>query len=316
MITYDLSMHGDPRLAMLPPGKLMACMGLWYLAAGWSLAWDTGGFVPIRQVEMLGATQTEARQLVAAGLWRVAEVPLGSPPRGYLIVWPARPAYPELAEIACPAKPSSRRDAANSRASRYRARKRDASRDARDGDGVTVMPESDAGSVTVTRDGDAEGRDASRDGGLGGALNSPSLLSSPSVSPSPLGSESTQEAGCNAPAREEPPNPARFRAELEELVRAEFFARRVTPQKAAASQWRDGCQTIADALELGAYPDAHAAMQAFAVALVDACAAGKPLGLALQQTPLGAKLKPPAAGGRQLSELALATLARARAEGT
>jgi hypothetical protein len=103
-------------------------------------------------------------------------------------------------------------------------------------------------------------------------------------------------------------NPSRLRPHLEELVRAEFFARRVTPQKAPASQWRDGCQTVDDALQLGAYPDAWAAMRAFATRLVDVCAAGKPLGLALQQTPLGEQLKP-VAPRRQLSELAMRRLA-------
>jgi hypothetical protein len=110
------------------------------------------------------------------------------------------------------------------------------------------------------------------------------------------------------PPEPEPPNPSRFKFELEELVRGEFFERNVTPQKAPASQWRDGCQTVADALQLGAYPDARAAMRAFARALVDACAAGKPLGLALQQTPLGEQLKP-VAPRRQLSELAMRRLA-------
>jgi hypothetical protein len=208
------------------------------------------------------------------------------------------------ASAAAPSDALVRRERDRLRQQRSRDRRRDVTRDShaegRDShteDGVTA-------NVTVTRD--------SHVGGVrGGSEFSVSSLSSPSVSPSPLGS-SPQLAGCNAGAGardgDEQPNPSRFRFELEELVRGEFFERNVTPQKAPASQWRDGCQTVADALQLGAYPDARAAMRAFATALVDACAGGKPLGLALQQTPLGDQLKP-VAPRRQLSELAMRRLA-------
>lgn len=306
MTPYDLKMHGDPRLALLPPGKLTACMGLWYLAAGWVLEWETGGFVPIRQVDLLGGTQAEARLLVDAGLWTVAPVELGAPPRGYLFASPSRPTV-EL-DPRGHAKPS--RDAANARASRYRARKRDASC-------VTVTRDGDAEGVTVTREAERDGDVVRHVGGVrGGSEISVSSLSSPPVSPSPLGSESTQLSGCNTPAREEPPQPGRLRWELEELVRAEFAARDVTSQKASAGQWLDGCRTVQEALGLGLYPDARAAMRAFATQLVDAVAAKRPaaLGLALQQVQLGAQLRPVVAGGRQLSQLAQDTLRR-RAEG-
>lgn len=297
-----MRMHGDPRLALLPPGKLTACVGLWCLAAGWALEWETGGFVPTRQVELLGGTQAEARHLVAAGIWKLADGELGAPLRGYVFVAPAR----STVEFDGEGDPEAhRRELGAARQQRYRARRRET--------------EERYGVTRVTRERNGKGLPsgvtAKRDepvtsslGGKGGSEFSVSSLSSPSVSPSPLGS-SPQLPGCNAGARDgDEPNPSRFKFELEELVRAEFFERHVTPQKAPASQWRDGCQTVADALQLGAYPDARSAMRAFAKALVDACAGGKPLGLALQQTPLGEQLKP-VAPRRQLSELAQRRLA-------
>lgn len=82
-------------------------------------------------------------------------------------------------------------------------------------------------------------------------------------------------------------SPLRFRQPLEDAVRAEFFRREETPQKAHDSQWRDGCQTVQDAMKLGVFPDAQEAIGALAALLVDACTRReKPekLGFALQQT--------------------------------
>lgn len=84
-------------------------------------------------------------------------------------------------------------------------------------------------------------------------------------------------------------SPMRFRQLLEDEVRSEFFRRNETPQKAHDSQWRDGCQTVQDALKLSLFPDAQEAIGVFAGLLVDACTRReKPekLGFALQQTTL------------------------------
>jgi hypothetical protein len=93
------------------------------------------------------------------------------------------------------------------------------------------------------------------------------------------------------------------------VVGAEFFERGATSQRASPGQWLDGAKAVQDALRLLLYPDAPAAIRAFAVKLVDAVAAKKPpaLGLALQLVQLGEQ-RPALAGGRQLSALALAKL--------
>lgn len=116
------------------------------------------------------------------------------------------------------------------------------------------------------------------------------------------------------PIPPEPLSAHAIRSELESVVGAEFFARGATSQRAAPGQWLDGAKAVQDALRLKLYPDAPAAIRAFAVKLVDAVAAKKPpaLGLALQQVQLGEQ-RPALAGGRQLSALALARL---RVEGT
>ncbi len=305
-------LHDHPALSRIPARHRKGCVALWAMAHSWSSRWSTNGFVPSGQVELLGGTEGEAALLVSSGLWEHHQNEEYED--GYMFRLWEQPATTQQAPVAAAEVLSPAE-----RSRRYRARARDGKRDDRHEQrhgGVTAsVTERDGkrdGSVTV---GVTEDVTTVTVGGKGGSEFSPSDLSSLSGSPSLPGSESTQLAGCNAGAREEPPNPVRLKFELEELVRTEFFARGATPQKAPASQWRDGCQTVQDALQLGAYPDARTAMRAFATRLVDACAAGKPLGLALQQTPLGEQLRPPAPGGRQLSALALATLAR-RAEGT
>ena len=101
--------------------------------------------------------------------------------------------------------------------------------------------------------------------------------------------------------------PARLKQPLEDAVRAEFFRRNCTSQKAAPSQWLDGCKTVQEALDLGTYPDALTAVEAFARALVDACAKGEKLGLALRQVTLGQP-----ANARPLSNRAEEMIAKRR----
>lgn len=102
---------------------------------------------------------------------------------------------------------------------------------------------------------------------------------------------------------ESPRDPLRFLQPLEDAVRAEFFSRKVTPQKAGHAQWRDGCQTVQDALALGAFLDAQEAIHEFAVALVNACADGDKLGFALQQTQIeGPRPRQPSAAVYRIRE--------------
>lgn len=290
----------DDALALIPPKLLTACVGLWALADSWSRRKGTGGFIPAGRVERLGGHRREAALLVSSGLW--IEVEHGYQMKATVAAHQTAPAASGAADV--------RRERARVRMQRLRTGREQFA------PGCEQRGEQNANGSQS--DGE-QSANSSRWEGKGGSEFSDSgssVRSDLSVSPSPLGSESTQLSGCNAPARDEPPQPGRFRFELEELVRAAFLERSVTPPKAAASQWRDACQTVQDALDMGLYPDARAAMRAFAPLVVDTCAAlGGKLGLALQQTTLGAQLKPVAPGGRQLSPLAQAAIERRRAEG-
>jgi hypothetical protein len=197
----------------------------------------------------------------------------------------------------------------------YKSERKSSERKDKDAERKRLKRASEA-ARTETRTSGGRGADAARTE----TRTKPRTLDlSPSPSPDP-NSEPPNPLGDWADSVEpdpEPLTPGLFRFELEELVRTEFMLRGATAQKAADRQWLGGCLTVRDALGMGLYPDARAAMEAFAKRLVDACAGGEKLGFALQQVQLGEQLKPVAPGGRQLSALALATLERSRrAEGT
>lgn len=65
----DDKFHSHPKVISVP----LAATGLWVLAGAWSADQLTDGFVPKTALRLFGATATQAKELVRAGLWIEAE---------------------------------------------------------------------------------------------------------------------------------------------------------------------------------------------------------------------------------------------------
>lgn len=61
------------KLALLPPDKMLAAVGLWTLAGAWSRKKNQGGVIPLGQVKRLGGSEKLSQALVTAGLWKVVD---------------------------------------------------------------------------------------------------------------------------------------------------------------------------------------------------------------------------------------------------
>lgn len=99
-------------------------------------------------------------------------------------------------------------------------------------------------------------------------------------------------------AKVHPREPLRHMHALRLAVDGAFFRADVDAPDAMASQWQSACRRLDRALDRGAYPTAQAAMDAFAVRLVQAVQAGAKLGFALLEVPVTGPWEPAQQHGR------------------
>lgn len=250
-------------------------LALWTLAGAWASKHLTDGVVPMAVVSRLGCSKKDADLLVFAGFWEPTS-------DGYAFHdWQAR--NPKRDEV------EAKREKTRKKVAAWRER----------------YAQNEQPRALVT--------DERRNPVTGERCN-------------PVTHEVTDEKRNPAPVPTRPDptinppvvpqgtkEPARLRQPLEDAVQAEFHRRGSSAQKAAPSQWLDGCKTVQEALDLGLYPDSLSAVDAFAVALVDACGRGEKLAHALRQVQLGKPLAGhPGPGNRQLSPLALKAIAESQ----
>ena len=65
----DDKFHANVKVTRIPRSKRWSAIGLWTIAGVWSADQLTDGFIPQHQFEELGASTTDAEQLVFAQLW-------------------------------------------------------------------------------------------------------------------------------------------------------------------------------------------------------------------------------------------------------